>query len=196
MSSTGRSSSPVTRHSSLVFWQVALLLGLFGLWHVLTQMEVLPKFFFGEPLVVLRRVWDWFASGKIFPHLGITLLETLLAFVLGTVLGLVFGLWLALSDPTTRVRACRTTGTPSCCAGPRMGAVRRHPCAGTANTSGARRSTRPLQLPSAIRSAPRTQRTTKPALRCRHANPAGRRASGDLRHQEPMPPMHRYLIST
>ena len=95
--------SPSTRRSSLAFWQVALMLGLFGLWHLLTQMEVLPKFFFGEPLVVLRRIWDWFASGKIFPHLGITLLETLLAFVLGTVLGLVFGLWLALSDSAARL---------------------------------------------------------------------------------------------
>lgn len=79
------------------------MVGLFALWHVLTQTEVLPKFFFGEPLVVLRRVWDWFASGKIFPHLGVTLLETLLAFALGTILGLVFGLWLALSDSAARL---------------------------------------------------------------------------------------------
>jgi NitT/TauT family transport system permease protein len=103
MKSTDRSSSPVTRHSSLIFWQVALIVSLFALWHVLTQTEVLPKFFFGEPLVVLQRIWNWFASGKIFPHLGITLLETLLAFVLGTVLGLIFGLWLALSDSAARL---------------------------------------------------------------------------------------------
>ena len=81
----------------LAVCQSALLLGLFALWHVLTATEVLPKFFFGEPLVVLSRIYDWFASGKIFPHLGVTLLETLLAFAIGTVLGLVMGLWLALS---------------------------------------------------------------------------------------------------
>ena len=82
----------------LAVMQAGLLLALFALWHVLVKMEVLPAFFFGEPLIVLRRVWDWFATGKIFPHLGITLLETVLAFAIGTALGLVFGLWLALSD--------------------------------------------------------------------------------------------------
>ena len=85
------------KRSILAICQIALLLGLFALWHVLTATEVLPKFFFGEPLVVLSRIYQWFASGKIFPHLGVTLLETLLAFAIGTVLGLAMGLWLALS---------------------------------------------------------------------------------------------------
>ena len=85
------------KRSILAICQISLLLGLFALWHVLTATEVLPKFFFGEPLVVLSRIYQWFASGKIFPHLGVTLLETLLAFAIGTVLGLAMGLWLALS---------------------------------------------------------------------------------------------------
>lgn len=78
-------------------YQAGLLLAFFVLWHVLVKTEVLSAFFFGEPLIVLHRIWDWFASGKIFPHLGVTLLETLLAFVLGTIAGLVVGLWLALA---------------------------------------------------------------------------------------------------
>jgi NitT/TauT family transport system permease protein len=82
----------------LRFYQLALLAGLFVLWYVLTRTEVLPPFFFGQPLMVLHRIWDWFASGKIWPHLGVTLVETVLAFALGTVLGVAFGLWLALSD--------------------------------------------------------------------------------------------------
>ena len=87
----------------LAAMQVGLLLALFALWHVLVKTEVLPAFFFGEPLIVLQRIWNWFASGKIFPHLGITLLETVLAFAIGTVLGLVFGLWLALSDLASKL---------------------------------------------------------------------------------------------
>jgi NitT/TauT family transport system permease protein len=82
----------------LPLYQLALLAGLFGLWYVLTRTEVLPPFFFGQPLTVLNRIWDWFASGKIWPHLGVTLVETVLAFALGTLLGVAFGLWLALSD--------------------------------------------------------------------------------------------------
>jgi NitT/TauT family transport system permease protein len=82
----------------------ALLLGLlFGGWHVLTRTEVLPPFFFGEPLVVGQRIVDWFVGGKIYPHLGVTLLETLLAFAIGTLLGLATGLWLGLSPFAARL---------------------------------------------------------------------------------------------
>src|SRR6266850_1573787 len=92
---------------SLRFWQAALFLGFLAFWHVATSPTLLPPvyfdnphkaaFFFGEPLKVLERMWVWFSSGTIYPHLWVTLVETALAFVVGTVLGLVMGLWLALS---------------------------------------------------------------------------------------------------
>ncbi len=78
-------------------YQVLLLVALFVLWDVLTRSEILPPFFFGEPLVVLERIWEWFSGGRIYKHLWVTLLETVLAFVIGTGAGLVVGLWLALS---------------------------------------------------------------------------------------------------
>ena len=46
---------------------------------------------------VVRVVYEWFLTGKIWPHLAITLWETVLAFAVGSLLGLVVGLWLALS---------------------------------------------------------------------------------------------------
>jgi NitT/TauT family transport system permease protein len=91
----------------LRLWQVLLFVGLLLVWYVATSPTLLPPmyfddphkaaFFFGEPLKVLERTWDWFASGTIYAHLWVTLLETLLAFVIGTVFGLAMGLWLALS---------------------------------------------------------------------------------------------------
>src|SRR6058998_1877209 len=91
---------------ALRFWQVALFLAFLAFWHVATSPTLLPPFyfdnphkaafFFGEPLKVLARTWDWFSSGTIYPHLWVTLVETVLAFVIGTVLGLGMGLWLAL----------------------------------------------------------------------------------------------------
>jgi NitT/TauT family transport system permease protein len=89
--------------STLVACQIGLLVAVFVLWHVLTATEILPKFFFGEPLAVLARIRDWFIGGKIYPHLAVTLVETVLAFILGTLLGLVFGLWLALSDTAAKL---------------------------------------------------------------------------------------------
>ncbi len=89
-------------------WQLALLVVVFAVWHVLTVPGLVPHFlfaddnqaafFFGEPLKIFGRVWDWFVvSGEIYRHLGVTLLETVLAFGIGTVAGLGTGLWLALS---------------------------------------------------------------------------------------------------
>jgi NitT/TauT family transport system permease protein len=81
----------------LTVYQILLLVAVFVLWHVLTATTILPPFFFGRPLIVLDRIFDWFVSGSIYRHLWITLLETVLAFAAGTVLGLLVGLWLGLS---------------------------------------------------------------------------------------------------
>src|SRR3954467_3428333 len=93
----------------LRLWQVLLALALLGFWYAATSPTLLPPvyfddpnkaaFFFGEPLKVFERMWDWFASGTIYAHLWVTLLETLLAFVLGTTLGLAIGLWLPPAPP-------------------------------------------------------------------------------------------------
>ncbi len=80
----------------ILLLQVAVLVGFFLLWHVLTvTTNLLSPFFFGTPLAVLERTVKDFASGAIWYHLGITLLETALAFVIGTVSGIAFGFWFA-----------------------------------------------------------------------------------------------------
>jgi sulfonate transport system permease protein len=88
----------------LALYHVLLLGAVFAFWHAMTNPGLVSEdfakntaFFFGKPLEVLKVIWVWFSGGKIYPHLGITLLETLLAFVAGSALGLVIGLWLALS---------------------------------------------------------------------------------------------------
>ena len=89
--------SAIHRTASTRVLQLLVFVAIFAIWHVLTETRILPPFFFGRPMKVLEIVWRWFANGTIYPHLGITLLETVLAFVGGTALGLAVGLWLALS---------------------------------------------------------------------------------------------------
>ncbi len=94
-------------------FQVLLLVLLLVIWHVLTSPTLLPPiyfteanqaaFFFGEPVKVFARLWQWFVSGEIYEHLWVTLVETLLAFLIGTVSGVVIGLWLALSPTAAAV---------------------------------------------------------------------------------------------
>ena len=94
-------------------FQVLLFVLLLVIWYVLTSPTLLPPiyfaeanqaaFFFGEPVKVFARLWQWFVSGEIYEHLWVTLVETLLAFLLGTVSGVVIGLWLALSPTASAV---------------------------------------------------------------------------------------------
>src|SRR3979411_2339601 len=100
--------------AKLSLYHALLLGGLFLFWYVMPEPGLIPpfyfddptraKFFFGQPQEVFKRIWNWFAGGSIYLHLGVTLLETLLAFAIGTLLGLVLGLWLALA-PTASTLA-------------------------------------------------------------------------------------------
>jgi NitT/TauT family transport system permease protein len=103
----------VPHQGNLAIWQVLLLVLAFVLWHVFTSPTLLPPFyfddnnkaafFFGEPLKVLSRLWDWFVGGDIYQHLWITLVETMLAFLIGTISGVIVGLWLALSPMASAI---------------------------------------------------------------------------------------------
>jgi NitT/TauT family transport system permease protein len=99
--------------------QWSLLAAMLALWHWVTRNPDVA-FFFGEPLVVFRRIWTWFTRGdgslqigpgragwftlhlpaEIYPHLIVTLSETVIAFVIGAALGTAAGLWLALAPRT------------------------------------------------------------------------------------------------
>ena len=74
-----------------------------GGWQVGTATGVMPPLFFGRPVLIAGVVWRWFASGEIWPHLGVTITETLLAFASGTGAGVAAGLWLGLSPRTQQV---------------------------------------------------------------------------------------------
>jgi len=109
-------------YKNLRVYQALVLLLFFAIWHVATRNPQ-TAFFFGEPIKVLQRIWQWFTVGsgtleigfgdhtwftltlpaEIYSHLLVTLTETMLAFGIGTVLGLGVGLWLALSPLTSAI---------------------------------------------------------------------------------------------
>src|SRR5215510_11608012 len=102
---------PARSNRTLRVWQFGLFAAVLLAWYVLTSPTLLPPiyfddphkaaFFFGEPLKVASRIWEWFASGYIYSHLAVTLAETALAFVIGILFGLVRGLRIALIFPYT-----------------------------------------------------------------------------------------------
>lgn len=72
-------------------------------WEWLVAAKVLDPFFFSRPSAIAARVGKWFASGFIWPHLGITLLESILAFLIGSLLGVLFGFLFARSSGLSAV---------------------------------------------------------------------------------------------
>jgi NitT/TauT family transport system permease protein len=92
-----RSARPRRRISvlQLRLLQLLVLVGFFLIWHLLTATRLLDPFFFGTPGAVISRTVKDFASGVIYRHLAVTLLETVLAFAIGTAGGIVFGFWFA-----------------------------------------------------------------------------------------------------
>jgi NitT/TauT family transport system permease protein len=87
----------VRNRARLVALQALVGLGFLLAWHVLSSVPLygpkpmLDPFFFSKPLDVLARTWKDFASGEIWRHLGVTLVETVLAFVTGAGGGIVLG---------------------------------------------------------------------------------------------------------
>src|SRR5215210_1226866 len=82
--------------AKLLALQVLVGVGMLVIWHVLTVYPIIgaPKqvqFFFSTPLDVIARVIKVFATGEIWGHLWITLVETVLAFVIGAAGGILFG---------------------------------------------------------------------------------------------------------
>jgi len=93
--------------------QAAVLASVLVFWFVMTEPGLVPSFyfsnpnqaafFFGQPLKVFEVILEWFVSGSIYKHLGITLFETVMAFMIGTGAGMGMGLWLALSPTAAAI---------------------------------------------------------------------------------------------
>ena len=84
----------------LITLQLAVAVVVIAGWQVATTTSLLGDpdrlaFFFSTPADVWMQIVEWFSSGAIWRHLGITLLEAILAFAIGSVAGLVFGFWFA-----------------------------------------------------------------------------------------------------
>jgi NitT/TauT family transport system permease protein len=86
--------------TKLLAWQISLGIAMLLIWHAVSTWPILGdvkqvKFFFSTPVDVIARIWRFFATGMIWKHLWITLIETLLAFGIGSLAGIVVGFWLA-----------------------------------------------------------------------------------------------------
>jgi NitT/TauT family transport system permease protein len=92
----------------LITLQVLVAVGSVAAWHIFTTYPIfgrllLPPFFFSNPFDVASQIVTWFATGVIWRHLGITLLESFLAFAIGSIGGILVGFWFARQPRTAAV---------------------------------------------------------------------------------------------
>ncbi|MDE2200372.1 MAG: ABC transporter permease [Rhodospirillales bacterium] len=75
--------------------QFGVLAILLGTWEVLARAGIIDPFFFGSPLGIVLRLWDWFnegtAYGSLWLQIGVTLEESVLGFASGVAAGVVLG---------------------------------------------------------------------------------------------------------
>ena len=75
--------------------RIALGLAIVLAWEGGVRAGVMDPFFVSQPSAIAVRLGDWFASGCLWPHLGVTLQEAGLGLIIGGLLGTATGFALA-----------------------------------------------------------------------------------------------------
>jgi len=86
------------RRQLVLAGQVGVFIFIVAGWQAAAMTGVLDPFFFGSPLGIVIRLWDWMlngtAYGSFWTQIGITLEESILGFVAGVLSGVVVGVLL------------------------------------------------------------------------------------------------------
>ncbi|MVA23653.1 ABC transporter permease [Agrobacterium vitis] len=86
------------RKQIVLFWQIAILVGVLTLWQVASDQTWIDPFFYASPYAVVERIYDWAVNGttegSLWYNLGITMEEALIGFFSGSIAGVVVGIGL------------------------------------------------------------------------------------------------------
>jgi len=83
--------------------QLALGALIVGVWQIGASAKLLDPFFFSRPSDIARRIAAWIASGALWPHLAVTIEESLLGLLIGAAVGIGLGFALARTPFAARV---------------------------------------------------------------------------------------------
>jgi NitT/TauT family transport system permease protein len=83
--------------------QLALGALIVAVWQIGASAKLLDPFFFSRPSDIARRIAAWIASGALWPHLVVTIEESLLGLLIGAAVGIGLGFALARTPFAARV---------------------------------------------------------------------------------------------
>lgn len=67
--------------------QLAILVVFFALWEMAARLKWIDVLLFSYPTKVFKLLWDKLLDGSLLPHVGVTVVETIIGFALGTLFG-------------------------------------------------------------------------------------------------------------
>lgn len=73
--------------AAVISTQAVLLLIFVGLWEAAGRNDWIDPLLFSYPSKMFMQLWKTMSDGSIWPHVGMTVTETIVGFVLGTLLG-------------------------------------------------------------------------------------------------------------
>ena len=86
------------RKQMVFFWQIAILVGILGLWELSSDLQWIDPFFYSSPSAIGARLWDWMTNGtsegSLWYNLWVTLEEALIGFFTGSITGVMVGIGL------------------------------------------------------------------------------------------------------
>jgi NitT/TauT family transport system permease protein len=86
------------RKRLVIFWRLAILVILLGLWEACARTGIIDSFFYSYPTAIAERTWELIVEGTdeapLWYHLWITMEESLIGFVSGSVIGVICGVLL------------------------------------------------------------------------------------------------------
>lgn len=77
--------------------RVVVVSALLGVWELVVRVGWVHPFFISQPTRVIGDLYAVFATGYVFPHLGVTLVEALSGLAIGTLGGMAVGFGAAIS---------------------------------------------------------------------------------------------------
>ena len=88
---------------NILLIQISLVVILFSLWELFSQLGIIDKFLFSCPSEIFMLLIENIKSNEIFVHIGYSLLETIIALFIGTFSGILIAILLWFSKKACKI---------------------------------------------------------------------------------------------
>lgn len=86
------------RKNLVLFWQIAILVIVIGLWELTSNLQWIDPFFYSSPSAIVMRLYEWATEGttegSLWYNLWVTMEEALIGFFAGSITGVLVGIGL------------------------------------------------------------------------------------------------------